>query len=316
DYDPAKPSLWESAENKTKLIALWRKLAERYKDEPWVGGYDLINETNWTFSESNNAPLWTLFQDLTTAIREVDTNHIIILEGNSFANDYSGLPTLWDDNMVLSFHKYWTYNVSSALSFITNLRNSRNVPIWLGESGENSNTWFTNLIALCESMNIGWSWWPVKKPGINNPLMVTVNDDYTRLINYWKGTASAPTVDAAFNAVLQFAENHKIENCTFQRDVVDAMIRQPHSYETLPYSLHTPGNPIFAVEYDLGRNNSAYSDEDTANYHLSENGSYTNWNQGWSFRNDGVDIENVPIRIPAMDLMLGGLPIMNGCFIL
>ncbi len=47
DYDPTKPSLWESAENRRKLAALWKKLAQRYVNEPWMGGYDLINEPNW-----------------------------------------------------------------------------------------------------------------------------------------------------------------------------------------------------------------------------------------------------------------------------
>ena len=49
DYDPAKPSLWESEENRRKTVALWRKLAERYANEPWIGGYDILNEPNWTF---------------------------------------------------------------------------------------------------------------------------------------------------------------------------------------------------------------------------------------------------------------------------
>ena len=43
DYDPLYPSLWESEENRAKTVALWGKLAERYKDEPWMGGYDLLN---------------------------------------------------------------------------------------------------------------------------------------------------------------------------------------------------------------------------------------------------------------------------------
>ncbi|MDA3817383.1 MAG: cellulase family glycosylhydrolase, partial [Prolixibacteraceae bacterium] len=77
DYDPSKPSLWESELNRDKTVALWRKLAERYADEPWMGGYDLINETNWEFSEANNAPLRRLYNRITEAIREVDTNHII-----------------------------------------------------------------------------------------------------------------------------------------------------------------------------------------------------------------------------------------------
>lgn len=289
DYDAKKPSLWESQANKDKTIALWRKLAERYSDEPWIGGYDLINEPNWPLP-TGNAPLWDLLKNITNAIREVDKNHLIFIEGNGFANDYSGLPAIWDNNLALSFHKYWSYNDSGALDWMINLRNSRNVPIWLGETGENSNVWYTELIALCEKNRIGWSWWPVKKPGINNPLKVTVNPDYTRLINYWKGTATNPGVDAAFNAVLQFANNHRLENCTFQKDVVDAMIRQPFTTETIPYKIYKTGEPIFAVDYNLGRNGFAYYDNDTADYHLNTN-VYTNWNQGWSYRSDGVDIE-------------------------
>lgn len=289
DYDSSKPSLWESQANKDKTVALWKKLAERYSDEPWIGGYDLINETNWTFS-NGNTPLWDLFKQITAAIREVDTNHMIILEGNWFANNYDGLPVLWDDNLVLSFHKYWNYNDQGSINWMINLRNQRNVPIWLGETGENSNVWFTELIALCEKNKIGWSWWPVKKPGINNPLKVTVNSDYTTLINYWKGSAPNPGVDAAFSAVLQFAENHKLENCTFQKDVVDAMIRQPHTTETIPFKILKTEEPIFATDYNLGRNGFAYFDNDTSDFHGSTD-VFTNWNQGWSYRNDGVDIE-------------------------
>lgn len=289
DYDPSKPSLWESQANKDKLIALWRKLAERYSSEPWIGGYDLINETNWNFP-SGNLPLWNLFKDITSAIREVDTNHIIILEGNWFANNYDGLPAIWDDNMVLSFHKYWNYNDAGSISWMIKLKNDKNIPIWLGESGENSNTWFTECIELCEKNKIGWSWWPVKKPGINNPLKVTVNSDYTRLVNYWKGSASNPGEDAAFAAVLKFAENHKLENCTFQKDVVDAMIRQPFTTETIPFKIYKTGEPVFASDYNLGRNGFAYFDKDTVDYHGSTD-EYIAWNQGWEYRNDGVDVE-------------------------
>ena len=290
DYDSAKPSLWESQANKDKTIALWKKLAERYSTEPWIGGYDLINEPNWSFS-NGNTPLWDLLKNITTAIREVDKNHLIIIEGNWFANNYDGLPAIWDNNLALSFHKYWTYNDAGSISWMINLRNQKNVPIWLGESGENSNNWFTSLIELCEKNRIGWSWWPVKKPGINNPLKVTVNPDYTRLVNYWKGTATNPGVDAAFQSVLQFAQNHRLENCTFQKDVVDAMIRQPHTTETIPFKIFKTGEPIFAADYNLGRNGFAYFDNDTADFHGEQNKVFTAWNQGWSYRNDGVDVE-------------------------
>ena len=82
DYDATKPSLWESEANKAKLVALWRKIAERYANNPWIAGYDLINETNWTFPEGNNSQLRSLYGRITTAIREVDKNHMLVIEGN------------------------------------------------------------------------------------------------------------------------------------------------------------------------------------------------------------------------------------------
>ena len=291
DYDTAKPSLWESEANKAKLVAVWRKIAERYANNPWVAGYDLLNETNWTFPEGNNSQLRALYSRLTTAIREVDQNHMLIIEGNWFANDFSGLTPAWDNNMCYSFHKYWTVNNTASIQWVLDLRNNTNRPIWLGESGENSNRWFTDCIELMEKNNIGWSFWPVKKSGINNVLKVTTNSDYTNLINYWKGTVSKPTVDNAFQAVMTFANNHKLENCVVQRDVIDAMIRQPQTTDTKPFKTNTTASTIYAVDYDFGRSGVAYSDKVDADYHLTTD-NYTAWNTGYAYRNDGVDIEN------------------------
>jgi len=290
DYNPAKPSLWESELNKSKTVALWRKIAERYATNRWVAGYDLLNETNWTFPEGNNSQLRNLYGRITTAIREVDPNHIIFIEGNWFANDFSGLTPKWDNNMAYSFHKYWAYNDANSINWIVNFRNTNNCPVWLGESGENSNRWFTDCIKLMEDNNIGWSWWPVKKAGINNILKSTVNADYKALVDYWHGIGTKPTVEAAYNAVLTFSENHKFENCSIQHDVIDAMMRQPHSTETLPFKPTNTSSTIFAVDYDFGQSNYAYWDKVDADYHVSTN-QYTTWNNGNFYRNDGVDIE-------------------------
>jgi uncharacterized repeat protein (TIGR02059 family) len=288
DYDPAYPSLWESAENRRKTVALWRKLAERYASEPWIGGYDVINEPNWELP--GGTLLKQTYVNITNAIREVDQNHMIIIEGNWFANDYTGLTPPWDDNMIYSFHKYWNYNTQESIQWMINLRNTHNIPIWLGETGENSNSWFTDLIKLAEANKIGWSWWPVKKAGINNVLMVPESNQYNNLLSYWETGSPSLTTDQAFNAVLDWAHNHRFEKCTIQRDVIDAMLRQPHSNTTIPYKSLYISDIINVVNYDLGKCSFAYWDADTANYHLNTN-VYTNWNEGWSYRNDGIDIE-------------------------
>jgi len=181
DRDPAKPSLWQSEANQQKMIALWRKLAEHYANAPFIGGYDIINEPNWGFEdpkdvrgtkEQLNEPLKKLMVSITKAIREVDPNHIIIIEGNGFGNNYNGLLPAWDNNMVLSFHKYGNFNNDASIARFLQLREKYHVPLWMGESGENSNTWFTEAIGLVERHNIGWAWrhgihyrncWPISK---------------------------------------------------------------------------------------------------------------------------------------------------------
>ncbi|MDR0543225.1 MAG: carbohydrate-binding protein [Dysgonamonadaceae bacterium] len=290
DYDNRQPSLWQSEENKRKLVALWRKLAQRYAGSPWIGGYDLINEPKWTLP-NNNKDLWDLYKRLTTAIREVDTHHMIIIEGNNWGNDYNGLPALWDANLCLSFHKYWNRNDAGAIDWIVNMGNSRNCPVWLGETGENSNTWFTDCVKLCESKNVGWSFWPVKKTGQNNILKARGNTaKYNQLLNAWRNGSSI-NATTAFEGVMEFAEGHKFENCTIMRDVIDAMIIRPQTDETRPFKQHIIGAEIFAVDYDYGPVGKAYYDTTDADYHGAGE-SYTTWNQGYNYRNDGVDIQS------------------------
>jgi len=289
DYDPSKPSLWESSENRSKMVALWRRLAERYVDEPAVAAYDLLNEPNWDLP--GGTLLRTLYEQVTTAIREVDQNHIIIIEGNWFANDFTGLTPPWDDNMAYGPHKYWSINDQASIQWILDIRNNHNVPLYLGESGENSNVWFRDAIKLLEDNDIGWAWWPMKKiEAIAGPLSVEKSDGYQQLLTYWEGNGSAPSASAATATLFDLTEKLKIENCFYQKDVIDAMFRQVQDDETQPFKPHTIPGVIQAVDFDLGRNGYAYSDSDDATYHVSS-GSFTAWNSGWAYRNDGVDIE-------------------------
>lgn len=302
DYDATKPSLWESQANKDKMIALWRRLADRYKNNPWIGAYDIINEPNWNFTgtnqngcdETSNAPLRALMVSVTNAIREVDNNHMIIAEGNCWGNNYNGIMPLWDDNMALSFHKYWNYNDIGSIQGMLNLRAQYNVPIWMGEGGENSNVWFKDAIALLETNNIGWAFWPVKKiESTAGVASVTKTPEYQVLLNYWSGNQGTPqpTVDFARTALMQIAENYKMENVTVKPDVIDAMFRQVQSAETIKYKSNAVPGKIFATHYDLGRSGIAYSDKVIADYHVATQLAYTAWNSGFAMRNDGVDIE-------------------------
>jgi len=300
--NPDEPSLWRSQANQNKTVALWKELATRYASEPYIGGYDILNETNWGFTdtadahginEKDNSRLRDFFIRITKAIREVDKNHIIYLEGNGFANNYNGMFPLWDNNLVISFHKYGNFTTKETIQNFLDYRDKYNVPLWLGESGENSNTWFTNTIRLMEDNNIGWSWWPLKKMGINNPLQIRKPDHYDVFIKYCKGEIPKPDSAMVQKILDQLLENIKIQNNIYHKDVTDAMFRQIYSNATLPFKANiiSEDTRINAVDYDLGRNGFAYNDKDTASYQYTA-GVHTQGNRGHTYRNDGVDIRN------------------------
>ena len=301
DYDPSKLSLWESDDNMDKLEALWVRLAERYADEPYIAGYDLINEPNWAFEgdnangcdECNNTIIWNYYKRLVKAVRQVDKNHMLILEGNCWCNNYNGLPYIraWDTNLCLEFHKYWSSNTVDAIQFMVNLRNTKNVPVWCGESGENSNHWYADAVRLLEENGIGWAWWTWKKIGaVNGIATVKAPTGYETLKNYWQNGGTKPSVDLATKVMNNLADAYLLENCTVNTAVADALLRQPHTKELKPFADNKIPGRIYAADYDLGQNGVAYLDLD--GFEDSRvNGEFTAWNKGWAYRADGVDIE-------------------------
>ncbi len=282
------PSLWESTDYQQRTVDLWKTIAARYATRQWIGGYDLLNETAFDLG-SGNVPLRNLFIAITNAIRQVDTSHIIFAEGNWYATDFSGLTPAWDSNLVYSFHKYWNSNATSAIQYLLDMRASANRPLWLGESGENSNAWFTDCIKLMESNKIGWAWWPFKKvESVAGPLSVAKPGEYDYLLRYWRGEVTAPTVDEAMIGLNALAENLALDRCVYHPDVIDALMRQPYTDALKPFTTNTVPGTVFASNYDMGPVGIAYHDADYQN--ISGPGGASG-NQGGMYRNDGVDIE-------------------------
>jgi endoglucanase len=301
DRDPSKPSLWDSAENQRKTVALWRRLAERYADEPAIAAYDIINEPNWDFEkaggghgceETTNAPLRKLSMEITAAIREVDPNHLVIIEGNCWGNNYRGVLPAWDGNLALSFHKYWNANDAASIAGITALRDEHGLPIWLGESGENSNVWFRDAIGLVEGEGAGWAFWPLKKIGFNQPLQVEPNPGWPALVAYLTGQGPRPDPAEAEATLMRLAtQDVRFENNRVRTDVIDAMLRQPHDPSPRPFADHRlgrEGGVMRAADYDLGPAGVAYADSHDADYKGPRERVW--WNTGRVYRNDGVDI--------------------------
>ena len=110
-----------------------------------IGGYDLINEPVLPGGVGLEE-FRQLYIDITDAIREVDNNHIVYIEGNWYGTDFSGLTPPWDDNMSYSFHKYWGETSIGTIQSYISMSNQYDIPLWMGESGENSNHWYYCLL--------------------------------------------------------------------------------------------------------------------------------------------------------------------------
>ena len=289
--------LWLEESNKELTIQIWKEIATYYADHTLIGGYDLINEpvlpSGVTLEEFKQ-----LYVDITEAIREVDNNHLLWIEGNWYGTDFAGLTPPWDDNMGYSFHKYWGATSLSTIQSYINMRNNYGVPLWMGESGENSNHWYYEVFKLLEENNIGWNFWTHKKVDkITSPYSAYVSPQYQIVIDYLLGNASQPTSDIASMGLTSFANSLKIENCLMRRGVVAALTDPDYGETTKPYVPHSIPGTIPAAYYDIGARGLSYSDSD---YWNDGDGGY---NDGWVFRNDGVDVEgsdddiNIPYTV-------------------
>ena len=278
--------LWLEEENKELTIQIWQEIADYYSEETLIGGYDLINEPVLPEGVSLEE-FRQLYIDITSAIREVDNNHIVYIEGNWYGTDFSGLTPPWDENMSYSFHKYWGETSLSTIQSYISMSNLYDIPLWMGESGENSNNWYYEVFKLLEENNIGWNFWTHKKvEKISSPFSALVTPQYQTLLNYWNGSGSQPSETYSYAALLSFANSLKIENCIELPGVIASLTDPEYGEISKPFSQHSIPGTIPAVEYDIGAWGISYTDSD---YYNNGDGNY---NEGWTYRNDGVDIES------------------------
>jgi len=147
--------------------------AARYARAVSVGGYDLMNEPKLP-REVPRGALAHVHADMIAAIRSVDTQHLVILEGEDFARDFSAFPLPTDPNVMYTFHMYavvdwsWHSPKQSLLEPYLETRSCHGVPIWLGEFGEDRARWIEQMARLMEANQVGWALWPWKRVSLGN----------------------------------------------------------------------------------------------------------------------------------------------------
>jgi endoglucanase len=252
DSERNLPELFTEEHNRRLTVQLWRFLAEHYKDEWIVAGYDLLNEPLPNWFSAYNGEVMPLYRDIVKVIREVDDRHLIILEGAHWATDWSIFTEKFDDNLMLQFHKYWNNPDAESVRVYLEKREEWNVPIYMGEGGENNKAWYAGAFRLFEDHNISWNFWTWKKMGKDNsPCSVKVPRDWQMLVEYLEGGAKPDEITAQ-RILWEYLDNLAYDKCVYYRDVVDAMLSRPpvripaifYGYrgEGVSYGIQQPSN--------------------------------------------------------------------------
>jgi endoglucanase len=164
DDGPGFPLTFYVPRYRQLTVALWRRLAAHYHDEPAILGYDLLNEPISPYSDEDylNPRLEPLYREIVAAIRSVDTNHVVLLAGAQWSTNFAVFGRPFDANAVYTYHKFWANPTRDSLQSYLNFSNRWNVPLLIGETGELTNNWNEMFRRLHERFGIGWCFWPYK----------------------------------------------------------------------------------------------------------------------------------------------------------
>jgi aryl-phospho-beta-D-glucosidase BglC (GH1 family) len=181
------PFLYDDEESQRLTVELWERLARRYRDEPIVVGYDLLNEpiAHYFDVERLNPKLEPLYRRIVAAIRRVDPNHVVFLGGAQWNSNFRVFGPPFDRNSVYTFHKYWTEPTEEVIREYVDYSEKHDVPLYMGESGENTDEWIATFRQTLERHKIGWAFWPYKKLG-KPSCVVTIKtpEGWDRIVAY------------------------------------------------------------------------------------------------------------------------------------
>src|ERR1051325_2034964 len=101
DNDTHRALFWTHRHFQDRAVHLWEALASRYRGNPWVAGYNPINEPG----DVEGTVIGPFYRRLHDAVRTIDPDHILFLEGNRYAMDFRmfGDPL---PNTVYTVHDY------------------------------------------------------------------------------------------------------------------------------------------------------------------------------------------------------------------
>lgn len=235
DNNTGIPQFWHFKVFRDQIVRLWGYIAEQCKEREYLLGYDVLNEPYLI-----DAPdiLTDFYKEVTEAIRKVDQNHIIFLEGDHFAMQFDCIRAIYDENTALTFHYYPTvwepelfdsnYNKEmrlekfrDVLNKVACIREQFGRPVLCGEAGydidkenvEHSLELLEETLDIFNEANVSWTLWCYKDaqfmgmvyPKQETPWMQFVEKVHQSWTHY-KEMGQANDLMAAIRALPEFAQ--------------------------------------------------------------------------------------------------------------
>jgi aryl-phospho-beta-D-glucosidase BglC (GH1 family) len=198
---------WTHKHFQDRVVNLWTALAHRYRDNPWVAGYNPINEPG----DVGGLTIGPFYERLHEAVRAIDPHHILFLEGNRHALDFGmfGAP---GPNTVYTVHDYalpgffdggdypgvsrGRYVDRDALeqTFLARTEYMRRTgtPIWIGEFGpvytgderhdEMRAQVLVDQLEIYRRHDASWALWTYKDIGVQGLVYAAADSPYLRRI--------------------------------------------------------------------------------------------------------------------------------------
>lgn len=166
-------ALWDVPENQNRLVALWKAIADRYKEEGQIIGFGLVNEP----VPSQAISQWSsLAQRLINEIQSVNPHHLLFVEkaifvkGNFQLDENLNFPEVEGENIIYEFHGYDPIRYTHQLLNFTGLPDGGKYPDEaILESAEG--TWETATFGnpSIPSQNSDWNYYEGEKYQITDP---------------------------------------------------------------------------------------------------------------------------------------------------
>ena len=167
---------WDTPKYVEQTCSLWKEIARHYvEDRPdlayTLASYDIVNEpVNYSIGNANTSKEeWAVFDKIYDAIREVDTKHVITIEGVWFMDNLPDPKKYGWENVMYEYHLYnWNLPTVTNDAFYTLMLGSLkkadyNVPKYIGEFTffDDQNEW-VKYLNMYDSMGFNWSFWSYK----------------------------------------------------------------------------------------------------------------------------------------------------------